>query len=273
MALAGMLKMKFFLQILVPELAWDVFRILKRASSQRRNRFILNRNTALKTIFQNHSSAVFLGNGPSLSLSSIKSRSDIDIFVCNDFFLVPGSADVDITFYMNFDVSEKWLLCIDNFISINRPKYFVFSLNSRPILEQYNFFQKFPEADTFFVNGMFETNFDHLYMDVDRTTFNIKNVILGYMLLARYIGYDTAYMLGVDFSFLTSKTKAEIPHAYNMIDSCANVTDISSYGQLCRSAAIILEYIERIDKYSNVRYVNCTENSYIDVLQFGRLEP
>jgi hypothetical protein len=264
------MKLKKFIKYITPEIILDLYRILKRYPTFFRNREILKRNLMLRCK-SSGKKCIFLGNGPSLDLFRIPNLDSVDVFACNDFFQIKGAKKVNITFYLNFDVSEAWINNIQLYLKSNPPKYFIFSLHSKQRVESSNFYNLYPKDNIFYLHGLHETKLDKLFFDITRPVFNIKNVILGFMLIANYAHYSHASLYGVDLSFLSVRKKVNIPHAYDNIHNNANVTGVSSYGKMCNSFSILLKYIELIDKYSHTKFKNCTPESFIDVLEFENL--
>jgi len=213
---------------------------------------------------------LFVCNGPSLDLNKIRKKTKVDIFVCNDFFLVDEAKNINILAYFNFDVSDLWIEKIKIYLKTCQPRFFIFSIHSKDKIEKSNFYKHFPKKRVFYLLGLFETKCDRFFLDITKPTFNIKNVILGYMLFANYMKYSNAFLHGADFSFLTVKKKRDLPHAYDINKSAANVTSITTYGQMCKSVSVVLKYIRLLDNHCETNFINSTPDSFIDILPLER---
>ena len=259
--------MKFLIKYILPEILLDLLRIIRRFKLYANDRKTISSNARMKNSAIGKS-CIFLGNGPSLEIDRISKINQYDVFVCNGFFQVKGSQSVDVKYYLNFDVSNEWLTEVENYLNQKKPEYFVFSLHNKQKIEKSKFHEYFPRQNTIYLHGILETKLDRYFCQIDRPVFNIKNVIIGFMLLSGYNRYENAFLYGVDFSFLTVPRKAEIRHAYDNELGHPNVTAISSYGKMCNSTSVVLRYIEMLNRLTKTNFYNCTPNSYIDVLEF-----
>ena len=259
--------MKLLIKYIFPEILIDLFRITRRFSLCANDWKTISSNAWMKNSAIGKS-CIFLGNGPSLEIDRTPKINQYDVFVCNDFFEVKGSHSVNVKYYLNFDVSNEWLTEVENYLNQKKPEYFVFSLHNKQKIEKSKFHEHFPKQNIIYLHGILETKLDRYFCNIDRPVFNIKNVIIGFMLLSGYNRYENAFLYGVDFSFLTVHRKAEILHAYDNELAYPNVKAISSYGKMCNSMSIVFRYIELLNGLMKTNFYNCTPNSYIDVLEF-----
>ena len=157
------MKYKEILKYIVPEILFDLYRICKRIFFYIKNSDIIKKNTKLKKISQGQT-CIFLGNGPSLKINKVINLDQYDVFVCNDFFQVEGARKVAVKFYLNFDVSDAWIENIKSYLKITCPKYFIFSMHSKPKIDNSDFHKFFPAERTFIYKLCWKQNWINILL-------------------------------------------------------------------------------------------------------------
>lgn len=267
-----MTDLKAVSKALIPPALLDVVTLGRRRLRARRYTGLLRANRALEGS-RSGRRAVFLGNGPSLKEIDLKGLGGVDIFVCNDFFFHPDAKTLEVTGYFNLDPSEAWVDATEAYCDAGgKPGFFVLPAH---LAERVSRSDVLRNQAVHYITHFGLTSFDFLDRTPDKPLFLMQNVVVGFMLWADFLGYDEAGLLGIDFSFLSKRNKRHIAHFYDIsAQSTANVNsnERHTYSRACLNTHRVMERIRAVQGWSNTRFVNLTEGSFLEYLPFGSLD-
>lgn len=253
---------------------------------------VLNRNLELKNKFKGKRCFI-IGSGPSIKDQDLLKLTGEETFVCNTFWRHPQYYELNPKNYAGLDPGPPQLK--SNFLKeeLAEKEKDLTRLATRFFFHLEGFYEHFKNINIFqndnvyylHMGGFFKENLN-FNTEIDKTIPRVKNVIIGCITIAAYMGFEEIYLLGCEHSFLASPRQFEEEHFF---PGTAYTTSIDEKERE-RYAMTIKTYEGVIDQvkilFQNYRYLkaklakthpkikiyNATPNSFLDVFPFVKFE-
>ena len=255
---------------------------------------VLGRNRVLKTSELGRRCFI-LGTGPSISDQDILRFRNEETFIVNNFWKHPDYRELnpkyyvvtDPTFFPSFE-GEK----TDTIEDMMRRNGIVSSLPTKLFynVKGEKFIQKnklFPNNEIYYIcqNGFFKSDLN-FNVEIDKVIPEVKNVVLGALMIAGYMGFEEIYLLGCEHDFLAHPSFYEgFKHFYEEKKyDLADKKEVAYYNLNVKSYEDVIEFYrltfrnyrlfkEKIAKtHPNVKIYNATPESFLDVFPFVKYE-
>ncbi len=256
-------------------------------------REILGKNRALKNT-KRGKRCFILGTGPSILKQDLLRLQGEEVFVVNNFWHHPQYLKLHPNYYVITDPTyfpqnqEKTFLGDDLLKRdevINKlPTKLFFNLRGKEFIQERGLYKN-NEIYYLGIIGFFRSN--HKFnLEIDKVIPEVKNVVLGCLIIAVYMGFEEIYLLGCEHDFFAhprfyegfkhfyeekkrDSTNAEEARYYNLnVQSYEDV--IESYRLTFRNYRLFKEKIAQT--YPRVKIYNATPNSFLDVFPFVKYE-
>ena len=265
-----------------------------------RDRKTLSRNLAIKDKYLGKRCFI-VGAGPSISDIDFSQLQNEYTFVCNEFDKNPRFKILNPKFYIisdsvyytegeaeyfteQFKIKDKAIPASTTVIT---------NLAAKPLVEKYNLFKKHP---VYYIGtqGIFTDKLP-FNIELDRYVPYPKNSALMCIMAAAYMGFKEIVLIGCEHGFLSKPIGANIEHSaddfpeelkrtgtifnpeamkkFSLKKGVSRPTyehSIVSILQLFKSYRLFHEKAKK--KYPDIKIVNATPNSFLDVFSFVNFE-
>lgn len=184
--------------------------LIKRRNNwklQRQYSSLLERNYALKNS-QKGKRCFIIGNSPSINNQDLTRLAGEETFVVNAFWFHPQYRQIKPKNYVVIDADafpdHKTAYVKDEFLKREKeltvlPTRFFFNLNAIPFV---NKSKNFSKAEVYYVGvGGHINERLRFNIEIEKLIPAVKNVILGAIIIAAYMGFEEIYLLGCDHDF------------------------------------------------------------------------
>jgi len=237
-----------------------------------RNRAILRCNKRFLGVCEDKD-VYIIGNGPSLSGIDLQALEGKPLFVCNDFYLHNDTANLNLQYYFNLDPRELWYEKIQQYMDKKQLSNMNFFFPIRSQGQAARLFRPNIE-NTYFIghHGSIYESYGK-YLDLSRTTLKIINILQVMLLMANYMRFKNAYLLGFDLNFLAYKTKADVKHFYDSRDvSQVPAVQPNQYGRVAFNTYQLFNALRALRDEVTMNIYNSNPESYLDMFEYRGLE-
>lgn len=233
----------------------------------------LNRNLIYKDVHKGKRCFI-VGNGPSIKKVDLKKLRNEYTFVVNHFFQHKDTKIMKPDYYCIIDRehfkdtsnSKKFFRALEN--KINKQTTFFFPIQYSAYVKRNQLLKKHA-IHYLMLNGNFseKLNFN---VQIEKSLPGLINVVLACILVASYMGFSEIYLLGVDHDWLKERTFGRGGRFYERHYFENDEKNSYEYASYCQSE-LFKSYRLLKEKLKNTKIINCTDNSYLDVFEFKKL--
>ena len=253
---------------------------------------VLGKNLTLKNKFKGKRCFI-IGSGPSIKDQDLLKLAGEETFVCNTFWRHPQYYKINPKNYAGLDPGPPQLK--SNFFKeeLAKKEKDLTSLPTRFFFHLDGFCDYFKSVNAFQRNNVYYLHMGgflkenlNFNIEIDKTIPHVKNVIIGCITIAVYMGFEEIYLLGCEHGFLASPRQFEEEHFFpgTAYTTSVNEKEREHYAMTIKS------YEEQIDQVKilfknyrllkaklakekpQVKIYNATPNSFLDVFPFVKFE-
>ena len=281
----------------------DILGMLKRLIKGLVNRYhrlklfykykdILDKNLELKNKFAGKRCFI-LGNGPSIKNQNLLKLADEETFVVNTFWHHPQYGKIKPKNYVGLDPGPPNLKSFFFREELAQKEKELIPHTARFFFNLSGFYEYFRELNVYSNSNVYYLHLDGFLkdnlvfnIDIDKTIPSVKNVIIGSIMVAVYMGFETIYLLGCEHSFLAYNRQFEEEHFFsgtayttseNEEERKRYAMTIKSYEGVIDQAKILFRNYRLLKTklaktHPKVKIYNATPNSFLDVFPYVKYE-
>ena len=241
----------------------------------------IGNNVVLKNI-HNNERCFIIGNGPSVKIQDISKLKNEWTFVTNGFYLHEQYNLIHPKFYVimdpkHFSGDADSVKFVDNLQKkLHNDTILFFHLTAKDFIEKNQFF---PKNKKYYLNatGVFEEN-KHNNTNIDKKIPGLQSVSVGCLIIAKYMGFDPIYLMGLEHNWLATRANTDptklytSPHFYDTDKHYLNGYVIYSYEDSCWCQYNLYKSYRLIKRETSAKIINLTPESYLDVFPFATYE-
>lgn len=237
-------------------------------------------NLTLKNTHANQRCFI-IGNGPSVKIQDLSKLRNEWTFVTNGFYLHEKYDDLHPKFYVvidpkHFKGDEDSINFMNNLgKKIHEDTVVFFPFQSKEFIEKNNFLSK-NKKYYLYMRGNFEEHKPN-NTDINKAIPGLQSVSVGCVVIAKYLGFDPIYLMGLEHNWLAIKPTADSSHLhsshfYDVSKQYLTDNNFYPYEYSCWCQYNLYRSYRLIKKEASTQIINLTPDSYLDVFPFAKYE-